>query len=251
MTTFSHSGNLGDIIYSLPVVKHFGGGDFHIKIGNVPNVIRKYNNGPVPAEYEGKLSESDYKWLAPLLESQDYVKNVSPWNGETIDYDLDEFRGTVGQSFTGNFLETYFKTFKIDYKIDDVLAPWLTVAPKMVAPLVVTRTFRWRSDKTSTIKTWLTLIRDNKLADNAVFIGLPHEHDDFQKLFNVKIPYYKCRDFLDMAEVIAGCNMFLSNQTFAYGIAQGLGKSTVLETLTFRPLQQNECFFPRTGCFYF
>jgi hypothetical protein len=250
MTTFSHSGNLGDIIYSLPVIKHFGGGDLFIKIGNVPNVIRKYNNGPVPAEYEGRLSENDYKWLAPLLESQPYVR-PAPWNGEEIGHDLDEFRGTVGQSFTGNFLETYYKTFKIDYTPQDIITPWLSVHPKRVAPFTVSRTFRWRSDKTSTIPTWLKLIRQNNLEANGVFIGLPHEHEDFQKLFNVRIPYYKCRDFLDMAEVISGCDVFFGNQTFSYGIAQGLGKSTILETLTWRPLNQNECFFPRNDCFYF
>ena len=32
MITYSHSGSLGDLIYSLPVVKHFGAGDFYVKL---------------------------------------------------------------------------------------------------------------------------------------------------------------------------------------------------------------------------
>jgi len=89
------------------------------------------------------------------------------------------------------------------------------------------------------------------VANNGIFIGMPDEHAAFQELFNVQIPYYKCRDFLDMAEVIAGADTFISNQTFAYSIAKGVGQTTILETLSFRPLQTNECFLPVENCFYF
>ena len=252
--TYRHSGCLGDVIYSLPVIQKLGAGELQLVEGGVPAAIRKYNNGPVPAAYEGKLSLQEIFMLTPLLEAQEYITHVglSSDNEPLPEVDLDEFRGTVGQSFTGNFLETYFKTFNLPYTDADIITPWLTVPePKRVAQFVVSRTLRYRSSKTSTIPTWISLLRGNKVTSDCVFVGLPDEHRDFQELFNVKIPLYPCKDFLVMAEVIAGCDTFLGNQTFAYGVAVGLGKQTVLETLTWRPLLQNECYFPRHNSHYF
>ena len=137
MTTFSHSGNLGDIIYSIPVVLHYGGGDFYVKLHNVPNVIRKYNNGPVPSDYEGRLTENDFKLLAPLLESQAAIDSVKIYTDEFIDHNLDEFRRVAGQSFTGNFIETYCKAFNIPCREEDTIKPWLWVDPIKEAKYVV------------------------------------------------------------------------------------------------------------------
>ena len=250
--TYRHSGCLGDVIYSLPVMQKLGAGELQLIEGGVPAAIRKYNNGPVPAAYENKLSRKEIDMLLPLLHEQSYILDVcSKFEGEP-DVDLDKFRGTVGQSFTGNFLATYFQTFGIQYTDDDIIAPWLVVPEsKREAKFVISRTLRYRSSKTSTIPTWINLLRENSVLDDCVFIGLPDEHKDFEETFNAKVPLYTCTDFLDMAQVIAGCEVFLGNQTFAYSIAQGLGKSTVLETLTWRPLLQNECYFPRSNCYYF
>ena len=252
--TYRHSGCLGDVIYSLPVIQRLGAGELQLIEGGVPAAIRKYNNGPVPAAYEGKLSLKEIEMLTPLLLEQPYIESVHNSSHYASDpsFDLDRFRGTVGQSFTGNFLATYFQTFGITYTDEDIIAPWLTVSkPNRIAKFVISRTMRYRSSKTSTIPTWISILRENNVVDDCVFIGLPDEHRDFEETFNVKVPLYTCTDFLDMAQVIAGCDQFLGNQTFAYGIAQGLGKSTVLETLTWRPLLQNECYFPKPNCYYF
>jgi len=238
---FKHSGNLGDIIWSLPTIAHYGPGELHIVLGGVPAAIRKYNNGPVFPEYEGRLSQKDYDLIAPLLEAQPYITKVQPYTDAQVDYDLDEFRGTVGQAFTKNFIETFAQTFNYVPTYN----PWLFVDTKQVAEFVITRTTRYHSPKTSTIPRWMTYIKELNFADRGVFIGLPDEHQQFQDLFNVEIPYYKCNDFLDMAQVIAGCEVFFSNQTFAYGVAQGLGKNTVLE------LRSIDCHIQRDGCFYF
>lgn len=252
MTVFKHSGCLGDVIYSLPVIQKMGGGELHLVHGGVPAAIKKYNNGPVPDDYKTKLSDNEINLLLPLLMAQPYITGVEIVEVDApCDVDLDEFRGTVGQSFTGNFLATYFKAFNLPYTDADIITPWLTVELKRVAKNVICRTMRYRSTDVSTIPTWCRLLRHQRYMDDAVFIGLKDEHDDFQTTFNVQIPRYEITDFHDMARVIAGCDTFLGNQTFAYGIAQGLGKSTILETLKWRTLENNECFFPRPNCYYF
>lgn len=241
MTTYSHSGNLGDTVWSLPTVKHFGGGELNLIPGGIPDAIRKYNNGPVFAEYENRLSQKDYDMIAPLLEAQPYITKLTFEKNKPFDYDLDLFRGTVGQAFTKNFIETFAQTFNtpVDY------TPWLTVTPKQVAKFVITRTLRYHSNQTTTIPNWLNLLRGNRIASEGVFVGLPEEHGAFQKLFCIQVPYYKVNDFLELAEVIAGADTFISNATFAYAVAQGLGKKTILE------LRSAESYIVKEGCYYF
>jgi len=245
MTAYSHSGNLGDIIWSLPVIKHLGAGELNLIPGNIPNAIRKYNNGPVFPEYENRLSQKDFSMIAPLLEAQPYITDLTFEKEKAFDYDLDLFRGTVGQAFKTNFLETFAQTFNIPYDASVPHEPWLTVTPKQVAKFVVARTPRYHSGNTAAVPTWIKLLRENNVANNGVFIGLPDEHKNFQDLFNIEIPHYKVENFLEMAEVIAGADAFFSNATFSYGLAQGLGKKTVLE------LRSAESYIIKEGCYYF
>ena len=42
MTIFSHSGSLGDLIYSLPVIKKVGTGDFRVNLRSVHKVSAAY-----------------------------------------------------------------------------------------------------------------------------------------------------------------------------------------------------------------
>ena len=252
MLSYSQSGNLGDLIYSLSVVNKKGMGDFYIKLRNIPNVITHYKNGPVPPEYVDKLSDNDFQCLKPLLEVQSYINSVSVYQNQNIDVDLDEFRGVIHRTVTGNFLKAFYTTHQIPFTDEDLIKPWLTVPkPKRIAKFVIARSPRWRSSSPTTNTTWMELIENNKILDDVVFVGLPEEHIDFEKTFNIKLSYYKCKDFLDLAQVIDGCEVFLGNQTFTYGIAQGLGKNTVLETFSARALDVNECFFARQGCYYF
>ena len=59
------------------------------------------------------------------------------------------------------------------------------------------------------------------------------------------------KKFLELANIVAGASLVLANQNFVYSLAMGLGKQTVLETIKIKPLQNNECFFPRENTQYF
>jgi len=75
--SFKHSGDLGDIIYSLPVIKALGGGIIYLNPNN------KFTN----------FTMNGYEFIKPLLLSQDYVKGVGLYTPNLlIDYDLDSFR---------------------------------------------------------------------------------------------------------------------------------------------------------------
>jgi hypothetical protein len=51
--------------------------------------------------------------------------------------------------------------------------------------------------------------------------------------------------------VIAGANLFVGNQTFAYSLAVGTGVPTILETRKDLPLSRNECYFVRPHAVYY
>ena len=124
---YSQSGNLGDLIYSLCVVKKVEHGNFYIKLNNIPNVIKKYNNGIVPVEYMNRLSQQDFEYLKPLIEAQSYIKSVNVYNNENIDMDLDDFRGVIHSKFHGNFVEAFYRTHNLKYTREEITQPWLTV----------------------------------------------------------------------------------------------------------------------------
>jgi hypothetical protein len=84
-----------------------------------------------------------------------------------------------------------------------------------------------------------------------IFVGTEAEHADFLKVTGVAVPYHPVKDFLELANIIAGAELVLANQNFVYSLAMGLGKQTVLETIKIKPLQNNECFFPRLNTQYF
>jgi hypothetical protein len=254
MNIFSHSGSLGDIIYSLPVVKHFGGGEYVVKLRSTQKVVTKYGDvGLVDIFYRPQIDDASFAMLQPLLESQSYISKAIGIDNFEYEptHDLDKFRGVMWRSFRGNYLEGYFKTFNISYEQSDLITPWLEVEPNRIAKFVVGRTFRYRNESQNSIEVWNTLINDNQLSNNGIFVGLKAEHEDFEKTFGVKISYHKISNFLELAAVISGCDAFVGNQTFSYSLAQGLGKTTVLETKPNCPLNMNECFFPRTNCYYF
>jgi hypothetical protein len=133
--------------------------------------------------------------------------------------------------------------------MQDYDTPWLEADPVAVKPIVVSRTARYRCPNGDAV--WQSMVADADLINNGIFIGTTTEHQDFVQVTGVAIPHHTVNNFLELANVVAGAELVMANQNFVYSLAMGLGVSTVLETIKIKPLQQNECFFPRTNCQYF
>jgi hypothetical protein len=253
MKTYRHSGTLGDLIYSLSVVKKMEPGDFKIALHNIANCVAQYGYRPeeVDAAHRGRFTTADVKLLRPLLERQSYIKQVTTWTqGDAEpDVDLDRFRGTLFRGFEGNYVQAYHLAFGIPFNMGDYDTPWLEADAKTVAPIVVNRTPRYRCPNGD--ESWKNIAGSADLEHNGIFVGGVTEHADFVASTGIQIPYRPVRDFLELANIIAGADLVMANQSFVYSIAMGLGKSAVLETIKIKPLQNNECFFPRTNIQYF
>lgn len=253
MTTYRHSGTLGDLIYSLSIVKKMEPGTFLVALNNIENCVSQYGYRPeeVSPEHRGRFTERDFEWLKPLLERQRYIQDVGTWQqGDAEpDVDLDRFRGTLFRGFEGNYVQAYHIAFKLPFTMQDYDTPWLEADPIVTKPVVVSRTSRYRSPNGD--DQWRELTKGIDLTSNAIFVGTPEEHADFELTVGQTIPYHPVNDFLELAGIVAGANMILANQNFVYSLAMGLGKPAILETIKIKPLQNNECFFPRKNIQYF
>jgi len=253
MKTYRHSGTLGDLIYSLSVVKKMEPGRFMVAINNIENCVAQYGYRPdeVDPAHKGRFTTQDFEWLAPLLERQSYISELCTWHqgDPEPDVNLDSFRGVLFRGFEGNYVEAFHRTFDLPFTQEDYSTTWLEADATAIAPIVVSRTFRYRDPAGDQI--WKEIAHDTNLDLEGIFIGTKAEHEDFVRATDVNIPYRPVNDFLEMANIIAGCNLFLGNQNFGYSLAMGLGKDSVLETIKIKPLQNNECYFPRSNTQYF
>ena len=253
MKTYRHSGTLGDLIYSLSIVKKMEPGRFMVAINNIENCVAQYGYRPeeVDPAHKGRFTTQDFEWLAPLLERQSYIQETCTWHqGDAEpDVDLDRFRGTLFRGFEGNYVEAYHKAFNIPFIMEDYLTPWLQADPVTVAPIVVSRTPRYTDPAADA--NWIEMAQKGLMDQTAIFVGTAGEHSNFVKLTGVNIPYHPVKDFLELANVVAGAEMVCANQNFVYSLAMGLGKAAVLETIKIKPLQNNECYFPRNNIQYF
>lgn len=203
---FAHSGCLGDAIAALPIIRQLGGGDLIMTQVNNPRILRGWR----------------YESLRPLLESQPYVHSVS-WeeNPSAIDYDFTDFRKIYASD--RSLTETqgrYLGVNKIDY------SPWLKVEPSPISKgmVVVSRTTRYRNP----YFIWSKLVRVYK--DKILFVGLEDEYREFQKLSLWPIKYQPCKNLLELAQVITGSSLLISNQTVAGWIGMGLGHPLIQES---------------------
>lgn len=253
MKTFKHSGTFGDLIYGLSVVKKMGGGDIEFAIGNIENCVSQYGYRPdeVDPMHKGRFADKDFDLLLPLLLRQDYINGVTKWypGDAEADVDLDRFRGVLFRGFEGNYVQAYHMTFGLPVTAEIFNETWLEADARTIAPVVINRTFRYRCPNGT--GTWQGLLEQANITNNGIFVGNKDEHEDFVKSTGFNVEYYPVQDFKELADVIAGADLFMGNQSAAYSIAMGLGKSSVLETIKIKPLANNECYFPRDNCQYF
>jgi len=258
MKTYRHSGTLGDLIYSLAIVKKMAvenNAVFLVALNNIENCVAQYGYRPdeVDPAHRGRFTYQDYEWLKPLLNRQSYIHYSGTWTQGTPepDVDLDRFRGTLFRGFEGNYVEAYHRAFNIPFSVEDYSTPWLEADPIETRPIVVSRTFRYRSLAPDSDLQHQQMAKDADLEHNGIFVGTEAEHADYVQVTGVNIPYRPVKDFLELAGIVAGADLVVANQNFVYSLAMGLGRDTVLETIKIKPLQYNECYFPRPGCQYF
>jgi hypothetical protein len=211
MPSYGHSGDLGDAIFALPSVRALGGGEIYF-------FSRPWTRT--------RWSPRVLSVIKPLIDETGYA-GAALHDGEWIDYDFSTFRHG-GYKLGDTIMERqrrWVGAERWDGK------PWLQAEPNKVAPIVINRASRWQAWDFP----WRQVIET--FYDDLIFIGLQSEHEVFQKEFG-KVFFVPCEDLLEAAQIIAGADLFLGNQSACNAIANGLGKKIILEVCPYGP----DCF---------
>jgi hypothetical protein len=223
------SGDLGDLTYSLAAVKELGIEKLYL------NVNPKYK---IPRVGETKFNEKAAMALMPLIQAQPYIKEVALYDGEPVDYNLDLFR-LYGDLTWTNLCYIILKTFGCDTQAMN--RQWLFVEPKKMEKIVlINKTDRYLNPEVD----WTRFIE--AYGDYMAFVGLESEYKAFIEEFKVDIPHYATKDFLELAQLIAGCSIFIGNQSSPYAIAEGLKVDTIQVVCDQCP----NCLFERPNAYY-
>lgn len=209
--TFKHSGNLGDIIYSLPTIISMGGGRLEIN----------YNPGcwgmDIRAHKPNLMNPQSFIPLKTLLETQDYIEGVRLYNGKKFDVDLDIFRNhTLKKDAYKNHIANWHLE-ALEQKFD-LSQPWITnIKPLNTSKIVICHNMRyvdsaWNLD-------W-NLLKDHE--DNCLFIGFEDEHEKFMGYSKLNMPRLETDSLLEIAMVIKGSELFVGNQTFGFALAEAM-----------------------------
>jgi hypothetical protein len=216
LTVFKHSGNCGDIIYSLPAVWELaknGKAAFYLQL----NQRGRYNNYHPLGNF--MLNEKMVEMLRPLLLYQPLCKSCDIYKDNEVDYDLDEFRKLVQLQDRGNIARWYFYVYAVFPSLSD---PWL-IAPKdpsMKDIILIARSHRYRNPHIS--------YNFLQKYPNIRFVGTEEEFLDMKPSVP-NLEYKPVKDFLEMAVLINSCKLFIGNQSFPFAIAEGLKVNRILE----------------------
>ena len=71
--------------------------------------------------------------------------------------------------------------------------------------------------------------------NNLLFIGLRNEYLDLKKQIK-NLQFHDCKDFLEMAQIIMSCKLFIGNLSFGFTIAEALKVPRLLESYLDFPL---------------
>ena len=169
--------------------------------------------------------------FAPLLENQDYIEAVLPWNKEAVDYDTCFFRDD-GLPFGETLAARQAQWLRMS---PDLRNPWLKTYKRLrSAPIIINRSSRYHNH----FFPWRELVE--AFAKDMAFIGHPNEHEAFRQEFGY-VRYLPTETLLEAAEAIAESELFIGNQSSCCAIAEGLKHDLIQET----DLSSPDCIYPR------
>lgn len=235
MLTFRHAGDLGDLVYGMPVMRALGGGCLCIEAATYTRQ---------------KLTRNNWCGIDKLLLQQPYVQDVREWQyGEPTSYNLNDFRAALFRALReGHGKDKHLghwmcEAHGLSHSIMD--EAWLRIeVPILTGKRVVfSRSGAGRGGRNvyhNPYFPWAKVYA--KYGDDAVFVGTSEEYEVFRAMCGDRVPHQKTEDLFEAARVIAGCQLFVGNQSCPHAIAEAMKKKIVLEVwpdgpnvLAFRP----------------
>ena len=219
--TFRHSGDLGDVIYALPILKTIPG-KHSLFFVDRPGITRPLT----PRMGILKL----------LFEAQDYIDEVVATEANP-DFDIVPFRRFHSSTTTLvdaqlNEINSYAAT---PIKVDTTL-PWLKAEPdeRSKGKIIIARSPRYNNN----FFPWRQIVQH--YGDRLLFVGIEQEHTNFCFTCG-NVERIEVSNYLELAGLIAGAELFIGNQSSPMAVAIGLGVPFIQEVC----LEQPDCIFKR------
>ena len=219
-----HSGNLGDIIYSLNAVRSAS------LLHDCKVVLLINLNQPIQLtpSYQHPLggvmmNETMFKMAYPLLKTCDFIEDILPFNNQKVDYDFDNFRDLNFNLAAGDIKKWYLYAYpELQRRYEDIDCFDFDLSDDCTNTyVVVNRTSRYQNP-----------FIDYKILDKCkkhiYFVGVEQEYNEFQKLVP-NCEHKKFNNFLEMAQLVTDCTLFIGNQSMAYAIAEQCEATRLLE----------------------
>ena len=213
--SFLHSGQLGDLIYSLATIKELSKSHkckLYIQIDK-----------PMPLNYGNSskkvfISKRSGDLIFPLLRNQDFLDAVDIYKDEKIDINLDLFRDIP---INLSFYSTRWFSHMCGININ-VENTFLSAKPHNLIKnkIIIHRSPRYRNPYIN--------YKFLNNAKNLLCIGLEDEFKNLKKEID-NLEFHDCKDFLEMAEIIKASKFYIGNMSFQYVMAEGLKIPRLLE----------------------
>ena len=219
--SFLHSGQLGDLIYSLATIKELA------KSHKCKLFIQI--NKPMQFDYTSSsrkvlINKRSADLILPLLKSQSFLEDVKVYENEKIDINLDLFRDIP---INLSFYSTRWFSHLVGINLN-ILDTFLSVKPHETIKnkIVIHRSPRYRN----------AFINYNFLNNtkDLLCIGLKEEYQSLKNEIN-NLEFHDCKDFLEMAQIIKSSKFFIGNSSVGFPIAEALKTPRLLESCPYFP----------------
>lgn len=218
----SSAGDVGDCIYLLCILKNLPDGPHTLLLEPSPQTKAKGQEGV------NRL----YDLIGPLVSIQPYIKKCRIIKDkDRVDWQSAKFRiqhYQRGQTLMQAHLNNLIETHGIGHDINGDEA-WLECEPskESAGRIIINRTGRYRNP----FFQWAQIVRHYR--HRLLFVGLHHEWREFCGHFGY-VEFRPTANMLEVAQLIAGCELFIGNQSCPNAIAEGLKRPLIQETdLTF------------------
>lgn len=221
---FSHSGGLGDILFSLCFCRELAEAtgndafDFHIRT-NVRDAAMLGHSHPFGSV---RMTVEAAEFIRPLLESQPFIRSVSSGDHLPEDsVDLDRCRDLKINFSSGQIQNWYYNLCRCHLP-REFWKPVLQLEPdlRFADKILFTATERYRN-------ICLDYSQLKRFRSRLLFTGTQQEYRIFrEKYFDLE--YLPAASMLEIARAIAGAKGFIGNQSGIFSVAECLKVPRIL-----------------------
>lgn len=214
-----HSGDAGDLISGMPAMRALGVSVVYLEAATYTRVM---------------MTRENWRGLDRILLDQPYIKEVHEWRNHYTSFNGNDWRMRlmkslrVGQHKDKSLVDWQLEQFNLPLSAKD--EPWITIKePATCARVVFNRTGAGRPAGHvyhNDLFPWARVVE--KYGKEAAFVGTELEHRVFCAQHGY-VPRIDTKDLYDVARVIAGCELFVGNQSCPYWLAAGMFKPLILE----------------------